>query len=186
MGVLGDGQGLAGDGGLVRFQASAVQQPGVSRHQIAGFQLDQVAGHQQGGVRALELVIADDPCLGGAHLPEGFQGPLGAGLLGEGDAGVDQDDDQDDNRVQPVPASAGDEGEGGGGQQDQHHGVLDLVQEAERPGGLGRFFQLVGAVVLEPLGGVGRGEAGHRVGTQLLQHLSGGKGVPGMHESTSL
>ena len=83
-------------------------------------------------------------------------------------------------------ASAGDEGEGGGGQQDQHHGVLDLVQEAERPRGLGRFFQLVGAVVLEPLGGVGRGEAGHRVGTQLLQHLSGGKGVPGMHESTSL
>ena len=41
--------------------------------------------------------------LGGAHLPEGFQGPLGAGLLGEGDAGVDQDDDQDDDRVQPVP-----------------------------------------------------------------------------------
>ena len=186
VGVLGDGQGLAGDGGLVRFQASAVQQSGVGRHQVTGFQLDQVAGHQLGGVHAAELVVADDPRLRGAHLPEGVQSPLGAGLLGEGDAGVDQDDDQDDDRIQPVPASAGDEGEGGGGQQNQHHGVLDLVQEAERPGGLGGLLELVEAVVLEPLSGVGRGEAGYRVGTQLLQHLSGGKGVPGMHESTSL
>ena len=76
--------------------------------------------------------------------------------------------------------------ESSGGQQNQHHGVFDLVQEAERPGGLGRLFQLIGAVVLEPLGGLVHSEAGYRIGTQLLQHLSGGKGVPGMHESTSL
>ena len=186
VGVLGDGQGFTGDGGLVRFQASAVQQSGVGRHQVTGFQLDQVTGHQLGGVHAAELVVADDPRLGSAHLPEGVQSSLGAGLLGEGDAGIDQDDDQDDDRVQPVPASAGDEGKSGGGQQNQHHGVFDLVQETERPRGLGWLLELVEAVVLEPLGGVGRGETGHWVGTQLLQHLSGGKGVPGMHESTSL
>ena len=186
VGVLGHRQGLTGDGGLVRFQPSAVQQTGIGRHQVTSFQLDQVAGHQSGGVYAAELAVTDDPCLGSAHLPEGVQGTLGAGLLGEGDAGVDQDDDQDDDRIQPVPPSAGKEGESGGGQQNQHHGVFDLVQEAERPGRLGRLFQLIGAVVLEPLGGLVHSEAGYRIGTQLLQHLSGGKGVPGMHESTSL
>ena len=55
----GDGQGLAGEGGLVHVDLG-VEDHAVRGHGAAGAQEHQVAGHEKGGVEGHELAVALD------------------------------------------------------------------------------------------------------------------------------
>ena len=56
---------LAGECGLLSLQADALQQAGVGGDEVAGLQVDDVAGDQLGGVDDLLLPVPQDAGVGG-------------------------------------------------------------------------------------------------------------------------
>ena len=79
----------------------------------------------------------------------------------------------------------GDGGHGGGGHEDQQHGVLQLLDEPLKQGGLGGLPQAVGAVLPQAGLRLPAGQAGLG-GVQVLQDLPGGLVVLLVHTLHSL
>ena len=86
---------------------------------------------------------------GGSHGLEGLDGGLSLTLLHHAQYGVEQDHHQDDEHLRKalVGENAGDGGHGSGGQQNQQHGVLQLLHEALEIGDFLGLLQAVGAVL---------------------------------------
>ena len=86
------GVGLAGEDRLVDLQPAGLEQPPVGDDLVARAQRDRVADdHVVDGHRAL-LAVAQDARAGRGQQREAIERPLGADLLDDADAGVDDDD----------------------------------------------------------------------------------------------
>ena len=148
-GLLGHGGGLAGEGALVGLQPRRLQNAAVGGHQIPCFQPDHISRHQRLGVQPHLSAAPDYPGLGSGHLPQSVQSPLGAVLLGQGNAGIYRHNAQNDGRVQPVLPAAGPQGQPRRPQQYQNHGVLQLPQQPQQQALFSGLFQPVGSVPLQ-------------------------------------
>ena len=152
-----------------------MQQAQVGRHAIAGFQQDDVAGHQAGHVHHLPLAATQHPRGRRQHGLQGGQRLFGLALLDETDQGIDQHHRHDHRRVDVVAEQSGQHRRG---DQEQDQRVVELLQESAQRRTPRRRRQAVGAMPGQAWSDIViRQPFGPRV--QLLQDLVGAGGVPG-------
>ena len=182
VGVFGDGvgvffhrHGFAGEEGFVDAQAVAFEEAEVGGDAVTGFEQDDVAGDELGGVEGLFVSVAADHGFRRKHGADGIEGFFGFAFLDDADEGVDEDDAEDDAGVDPFAEEGGADG---GGEKDVDEDVVELEEEAleecvARGGG-----QLVGSVPGEAGGGFGRGEPFFGIRCQLAEDGFGFCRVP--------
>ena len=93
---------LAGQRGLDALERGRLQEPGIRRDQVAGFQREDVAGDDSRGGNRSDLPVAPHLGLGRGHLLERRDGFLRAELLVEADDGVEDDDGEDGDGSPPL------------------------------------------------------------------------------------
>ena len=98
-----------------------------------------------------------------AWCDEGF---FGFAFLDDADEGVDEDDTEDDAGVDPLAEEGGADG---GGEEDVDEDVVELEEEAFEEGVVRGRGELVGSMLLETRGGLGRGESIFRIRCQLAE-----------------
>ena len=100
--------------------------------------------------------------MGGGELLQGVNGLVGPQLLHSANHRVDSDNGQNNDGVQvlPVPLHTGSpERDRCRGQQNKHHKVFELAEEAAQQALAAGGPKLVFAVFCQAAGGLGRGEA---------------------------
>ena len=131
--VFGDRQALAGQCSFRHAQRGRLDDPRVSRHGVAFFDDQDVAGDHVGGWNRRQHTIANDVRMRRRHLLERSDGGLGSLFLQVAHHGVQQHDGADSDRfvrqrrvtlVQPE-----DEGNGGGDQEQDDQQVGELREE---------------------------------------------------------
>lgn len=147
-GVLGRGDSLPGEGGLLDAQHRGGEQPQVGRHPVARSHRHHVAGDEEGGieVRPLPVPTHARPCL--HHRADRVERVQGLALLDEADDRVDQCDGEDHRGVHPV---AHDGLEHGGREQDVDEDVVEVGQEPAQGTRPGRVGQLIATRGRQPL-----------------------------------
>ena len=107
VGVLGHGHRLASQGGLVDAEIGGLDDAQVSRHQVAGLEQDDVAGHHSGLGDPFASACAHHLNLRRAQLLQSGKRPLGPVFLDEADDRVERHDDHDRDRVHGLADQAG-------------------------------------------------------------------------------
>ena len=166
---------LAGEGGLLGLQAGALDDAAVGGHGVAGLQDDDVAGDQLVAAEHDHLSVPQHLAGCRRHLLEGLNGLLRLALLVHAQHGVDEHHDQDDEHIREALAGVGggDAGDRRGHQQNNDHGVAQLLEEALEQGDFLSLGQLVGAILLQPAAGLLACQPGLRA-LQVLQYPVGG------------
>ena len=135
---------------------------GVSRHPVALGKHDEVAAHDIAAGNPLAFAVADDQRTRAGQVAEGFEDPLGASLLDDGDQdGEGCEDDQNDRLLYvaecEIDAAATQ-------QQRQHRLAQDFQHDTERGPPL-RARKLVEPLDLQSRLGVGLGQPQDQGGT---------------------
>ena len=167
---------LAGQRGLDALERGRLQEPGIGRDQVAGFQREDVTGDDSRGRNRSDLPIASHLGLGRGQLLERRDGLLRVELLVEADDGVEDDDGEDGDGVHHFAQHAGDDT---GRDENPDDEALELAEENLQRADALAFLQLVRAIGREALRRFLRRESG-RCGTELGQHLLGRLAVPGL------
>ena len=174
IGFLLDRHAFAGEGSFLNLEAGALDDAGIRRHRVAGFQMDHVAGHQFLALEEVQLAVAHYLGGGGSHGLESLDGFLSLALLHNAHHSVQDDDRQNDEHISQAFAGVnrGHRAQGGSHQQHDDHGIGQLAQEPLHQRGLLALGQLVGAVLFKTGGGFLRAQAlsGH---AQLVQGFFG-------------
>ena len=171
VGGLFSGDRLAGKGGLLDLQGGSLQQPSVGGHSVAGLQQHHVAGYQLFTGQHREHPVPQHLAGGGGHLLQGLDGLFRLALLIHAQDGVQQHHGEDDDHIGIALAFdvAQHAADSGGCQQDQDHGIGQLLQEAGSQGLALGLAELVLALPALPLGGFLPAQAGFG-GIQRFQY----------------
>ena len=129
-GRLLDREGLARQGRLGDQEVPASEHDAVGWHQVAGRQLDDVAGHDASGIDHAPGTAAHCRDLERQAIAQPRHGRRCSVLLREAQETAACHDQQDDGGVSPLPQQ---EGDTGAEDQDEHQRALDLPQQ--QPGG---------------------------------------------------
>ena len=144
--------GLPGEEGLVRLQIDLLQQAGIRGHPVAGVQHQHVSRHHFPGGDGPLFTFPDDGGHRRRQLLQGRGGLFRPVFLDKTQHHAGQHNGQNDPGVQAFPQDKGDHR---GRQQDGDQEIGELAQQ-DAPGR--NFFargQLVGAVALQALLGLG-------------------------------
>ena len=168
---LGDGDGFAGQGGLLHLHAGALQHASIRRDGVSRLQQHHIAHHQLLAADGDGLAVTQHLAGGGGHLLQCFDGLLRLALLIHAQHGVDDDHEQDDDHVGKafVLHHRQHGADGGGGQQNDDHGIGHLLEEPLDEGVLLGLRQLVSAVFGKALRRLGGGQAAV-AGGHIPQH----------------
>ena len=133
----------------------ALQNAAVGGDRVARLQDHNVAGHQHVAAQQGHLPVTEHLAGGGGHLLKGLNGLFRLALLVHAQDRVDEHYDQDNEYVGEALAGVGggDARHGGSHQQNDDHGVAQLLKEALEQGDLFPLRQLVGAVLNQPVAG---------------------------------
>jgi hypothetical protein len=123
-------EGLARQGSLGDQEVPASEHDAVGWHQVAGRQLDDVAGHDTPGIDQAPGTTAHCRELERQVIAQPRHGGRGAILLHEAEEAAACHDQKDDGGVSPL---AQQEGDTGAEDQDEHQRALELPQQ--QPGG---------------------------------------------------
>ena len=145
LGVLGHGDRLPGQGGLLDAKVERPEEPGVGGDVVAALQDDPVAGHEVAGRDRLQPSFPEDLGQGGRESLEGRDRTFGPLLLDEADDAVQQHDGQDRQRVDHIAHQAGDQG---GRDEDADDRLEELAEESPPPRRWLRLGELVRSVFL--------------------------------------
>ncbi len=133
IGILFSRNGFAGQGAFFAFEAAALKQAGIGRHKIAGFQADDIAGHQQTGINDAFFSVPNHPCMGGRQVFQCIQRFFGLAFLHHAHDGVEDDDQKNQcgfKKLAPVfLCNHHRKGNDGGGNKDENHHILELIQK---------------------------------------------------------
>ena len=152
VGMLLDGHGLAGKGGLLDLHRGALEHAAVGRDGVARLEHDHVTGHELGARQVHELAVAQHLGLRRAHLLQGLEGLLAFSLLDHAQHRVDDNDEHDDGDIGKVRLAldhARERADDGGNDQHDDHGVGHLLKEALPQRRLLGFLELVRACLGE-------------------------------------
>ena len=169
--ALADRQALAGQRRLLDLQRRRDADPAVGGHPVARLDEDDVAGHELLGVDLDRLAVAAHPGDGLHHLGQRLDALLRLRLLAQADHRVEHGQAGQHQRRPDVPGH--DQVHDRGDQQHDLHEVLVLAHEGLQTGLLLGAGQRVGAVVLQPFGGLGRAQALGHVHAEPLRDLGG-------------
>ena len=184
---LVDGNGLAGEGGFLDLHGSVFDDAAVRRDSVTGLQDHHIAGYQLAGGQHRQFSVPQHLAGGGGHGLQGLNGGLGLAFLENAQDGVEQHHRQNDQDLRPFILAGKHTGQGadaGGDQQDDQHGVGQLLKKALDQGGFFTLFQLVWAEFLQPPGGF-FGIQALGGGVKGLQDLLRGSVVEFFHHSSS-
>ena len=162
--VLADRRALAGQRRFLRLHRGGPQQPAVGGHDVAGLELDDVAGHQVVRGDLHQGAVPPHARLRLLHRGQRVDALAREHLLAGPDDHVDHHEEADDERRRPLPDGRADRRD-----RDQHdvHRVAQLLED-HRPHGRGRLRgQGVRAVPLPPGRDLGGRQARRRVGVEL-------------------
>ena len=155
---------FAGQGALIRTQPCRYREPQVGGHIIARLQQHHIAGNQVRCGHGDDRPFAAHLCVGRGQLLQRLQRFFGPVFLNHAQQSVEQYHQQDDARIHPFAQQhAGDQRRG---QKHQHHYILKLRQIHLPEGPLLRLLQRVGAVLFQPRGSLGTGQAHGCLGAQ--------------------
>ncbi|MNV65292.1 hypothetical protein D3C71_1579820 [compost metagenome] len=104
--VLVGRQRFAGEHGLVDAQLATVDQAQVGRYAVAGFEQDDVSGHQLLGRQRMANPVAAHSAVEGQQLADRAHGLFGLALLDEAHQCVDYHHAEDHQAVQRVAEQA--------------------------------------------------------------------------------
>ena len=152
VGMLLDGHGLAGKGGLLDLHRGALEHAAVGRDGVARLEHDHVTGHELGARQVHELAVAQHLGLRRAHLLQGLESLLAFSLLDHAQHRVDDNDEHDDGDVGKVRLAldhARECTDDGGNDQHDDHGIGHLLKEALPQRRLLGFLELVRACLGE-------------------------------------
>ncbi len=96
---------LAGQRGLVQLQELARDQPAVSRDDVAGAQLNEIAGNELRGFDDPRLTVSYHCGQRSRHAFQRLQRPFRPLLLDETESSIQDEDCADSSRVQPLAQS---------------------------------------------------------------------------------
>ena len=174
-GILFRRHGFASQRSFLRLEAGATKQTGICRNKVTGFQLNDVAGHQSGGIDHLFHTVTDHTGMGCGHIFQGIQGFFSLALLIHTHYGV-QDHDQNDQagfkQFSPILLDHDHrQRDHGCDHQNDDHGILELVKETLERGLLLFLTQLVFAVLAQLLSSLLFRQATGHIRLQLLNHV---------------
>ena len=132
VGMLLDGHGLAGKGGLLDLHRGALEHTAVGRDGVARLEHDHIAGHELGARQVHELAVAQHLGLRRAHLLQGLEGLFALGFLDHAQYRVDDNDEHDNGDVGKIGLAldhARKCADNGGNDQHDDHGVGHLLKE---------------------------------------------------------
>ncbi len=143
IGALVHGLRFAGERGLLRLQAGALQQACIGRHRRSGLQQHDVAGRQIRRGNLPEMAVAAHADDRHGHLLERGHGAFRPIFLAESQDGVEHHNGQNGDCVFEVANRRGDDGRH---DEQDHHGAHQLIFQNEPRTLDPAFDQLVGAV----------------------------------------
>ena len=169
------------ESGFFGFQPRAVEKPGVGGNEIPGFQTDDIAGDESGGVDHAFFPVADHAGMGRRQGFQRVQRFFGLALLIHPHDGVenhDQDDQRRFKQLAPILFRADDnEGDCRRSQQNEDHNVLKLIEEPLKRGFLFLFPEFVFSVGFGSPLNLGGGQTLLRIGVQLAEKVAYGLAV---------
>ena len=139
VGGAGRGRRLAGQRRHVDLDR-ALDQPRVGGDSLALGDREDVARNEPGGVDLVELAVAEHPRLRRQVAPQRLDRALGLPLLGESEAGVEDDHDDDGDRHRGDPRHRS---ESGRAPEQQRQRMRELPRQLARPAPGGASLQLV-------------------------------------------
>ena len=184
VGMLLDGHGLAGKGGLLDLHRGALEHTAVGRDGVARLEHDHIAGHELGARQVHELAVAQHLGLRRAHLLQGLEGLLAFSLLDHAQHRVDDNDEHDDGDIGKVRLAldhARERADDGGNDQHDDHGVGHLLKEALPQRSLLGFLELVRACLCEAGRRLAGAQAEVLIDTLVAEHLRRGGQVFLLH-----
>ena len=156
--------GRDGDGGALPRQHRGVDEqtvghddPGVGRHAVPTLEQEQVVDHDVLGLDDPTPSVAPDRHPRRQHGAQALGRPVGPGLLGEREHGVEQDDREDGDAEL---GEAGEQREHAGHPEHDREEVGQLTDETTCSGGPARRREQVGPLGSPACGSDGRSEAG--------------------------
>ena len=162
--------GLTGQRAFVHLQGVALQQTAVGNHQVARLQVHDVAGHHLGTGHLLAHAIPQNLGHRSGHGLQAFQAFFRFQILYGAQHRVHDEHREDDQGTLHITGHHGDHRRHG---QNKDQQILKLLQEDHQRAFLFSFRQLVGAVLLQPPGGLLSSQAVCG-GLHLLQGLRNG------------
>ena len=184
VGMLLDGHGLAGKGGLLDLHRGALEHAAVGRDGVARLEHDHVTGHELGARQVHELAVAQHLGLRRAHLLQGLESLLAFSLLDHAQHRVDDNDEHDDGDIGKVRLAldhARERADDGGNDQHDDHGVGHLLKEALPQRRLLGFLELVRACLSEARRRLVVAQAEVLIDTLVAEHLRRGGQVFLLH-----
>ena len=167
---------LAGQRRLVGLKVRHLDEAGIRRNLVAGFDQHDVAGDDVMGRDALPIAVANDRGLRRGQRHQRADRFLRARLLDEPEHRVEDDDRHDDDRFVGQRALARvlqhpfDHRNHNGDQQDDHQEIFELLQQPFPPRRFRRALQPVRAVLLQAIVRFGLAQAARGVAPEQGQH----------------
>ena len=184
VGMLLDGHGLAGKGGLLDLHCGALEHAAVGRDGVARLEHDHVTGHELGARQVHELAVAQHLGLRRAHLLQGLESLLAFSLLDHAQHRVDDNDEHDDGDIGKVRLAldhARERADDGGNDQHDDHGVGHLLKETLPQRRLLGFLELVRACLGEARRRLTSAQAEVLIDALVAEHLRRGGQVFLLH-----
>ena len=149
--ILAHRQRFAGQQRLVNLQAGRGKQPDISRHPVAGFEPDNIAGHHLSRVNLLHLPIAEHRGANPQQLLQGSRTLLGPPLLIAANSGVDRQHHRDEGGIGDI---AGEDRQSSRQQQDVDQRTEKLPEQNVPNAGHRLARQFVRSAGPLPFGGL--------------------------------
>ena len=145
--------GFARERRLLDLEAGVLDQAAVGRHGVARFKQHDVADDQFLAAHGDDLAVAQHARGRRGHLLQRLDRLLRLVLLVDAEDGVDDDDRQDDDHVRKALALDDREhtGDRCRNEQDEDHGILHLLEEADDQRRFLRLGKFVGPIFPEPV-----------------------------------
>ena len=175
--LLGDRDALAGQRRLVDLERGGAEDPRVRGDEVAGLDVDDVAGHQVAHRQLDEIPVATRLGLDDHHLLERGHARGGLALLAEAHRRVQERQGDEDHAGRDLVRD--EQAQDAGRQQHDLHRVLVLAHEGLPARLLGRLGELVRAVLRPSRFGFGAGQASLRGDALPFECRGGGQAVPG-------
>ena len=163
-------QALPGQGALGGLQAGTFQQAAVGTDGVACLQHHDIPRDNLPAGNLDHCTIPQNLRRGGRHLFQAVQGGLRLHRLDRAQNRVHGDHRQDDHRTLHISQHGGDHR---GQDQNDHQKVRELLQKNPKCGFFSPFPQLIGAVPLQPPGGLVAGQAARAAFQGVQQVLAG-------------
>jgi hypothetical protein len=155
---------------FVDMSVAALQHDTVSRHQIAGAQLDDVAGNDLVDGRRNDRLVAQNVGVHRHRALESVGCDFGAVLLDDIETDRQAHDRHDDRDARDIPREPGDDS---GDQQDRHQRLGEPPPDLRRQADRGLVTDPIWPETPDPLLGLGTGEAGCTALRALVERLLG-------------